>query len=68
MVFIANSAITFWLSHLLHMRACILRQGSVCEARIFVVLLVMRLLIILVFIPFFGPFLDSVQYRKNFIY
>lgn len=60
-IFIANSAVTFWLSHLLHMRACVVRQGSVCEARAFVVLLCLRLFIVLVLIPFFGPYMDTLM-------
>ena len=29
-VFVINSATTFWLSHVLHMRACIIQEKSLC--------------------------------------
>ena len=57
-VFIVNSAVTFWLSHLLHMRACMARNGSRCEARSFIVLFAFRIMLILIII-FIGPVFDN---------
>ena len=69
-VFIVNSLVTFWLSHLLHMRACMARNGSRCEARSFIALFAFRLLLIPCII-FLGPKLDNVlnlcESQKDFI-
>ena len=50
-VFIINSATTFWLSHILHIRSCIIQERSECTARCFLALTVARvcLLIIIIF-------------------
>ena len=31
--FVINSLTTFWLSHVLHLRCCILREASICRIR-----------------------------------
>ena len=58
-VFIINSGTTFLLSHVLHMRACIIQDRSLCHARTLVALLAMRMIILTV-IVFAGPFIDSI--------
>ena len=66
-VFLVNSAVTFWLSHLLHMRACMVRQASVCEARSFVAVFAFR--IILIFgIIFAGPIFENIGRKDGHYY
>ena len=62
-VFVVNSIVTYWMSHLLHMRKLMINQGSVCAGRWFVALFVFRILLILAII-FAGPVFDNLS-RKH---
>ena len=66
-VFVVNSATTFWLSHVLHMRGCIIKQKSKMKVRGFKALTIIRfgLLFILLFC---GPFLDELYRLNHFDY
>ena len=57
-VFVVNSAVTFWMSHLLHMRTFMVRKGSVCEGRCIVAWFVIRIILIIAII-FIGPIYDN---------
>jgi len=58
-IFVFNTATTFWLSHVLHMRSCILQGRSLCVARCFVALFIVRILI-LISIVFLGFLFDEI--------
>ena len=63
-VFIVNSAMTFWLSHILHMRACMVHQSSVCEARAFVAVFAFRIFLIICII-ILGPIFDNLSNNEG---
>lgn len=58
-VFILNSATTFWLSHVLHIRGCIIQNRSKGCARFFQVLFVTRLFL-LFFILYLAPVVQHI--------
>ena len=53
--FVINSALTFSVSHVLHMRGCIIRQAPLNTARCFQLLTIGRFTV-LVLLVFLGPF------------
>ena len=57
-VFVVNSGTTFWLSHVLHMRGCIIKQKPKMVVRSFKFLTIVRFLLLFI-ILFFCPFLDQ---------
>ena len=58
-IFATNSAVTFWLSHVLHMRAIMARKATVCAARSIIALFAIRLLLLFVILVV-GPVIDRV--------
>ena len=58
LIFVLNSATTFWLSHVLHIRGCIIQESPKWTARGFIILLVVRMVLLLVILGV-APFIDD---------
>ena len=58
LIFVLNSATVFWLSHVLHIRGCIIQESPKCTVRGFILLLVIRMLLLVVILGV-APFIDD---------
>ena len=67
-IFIANSATTFWLSHVLHIRGCIIQNRSKRWARSFQLLLAMRLFLLFLILVLAPAFVNIYAHEKEFYY
>ena len=63
-IFVLNSATTFWLSHVLHIRGCIIQESPQWTARCFILLLVIRLLLLAVILGV-APFFDDLFFGSD---
>ena len=63
-IFALNSATTFWLSHVLHIRGCIIHESPRWTARGFIALLVIRLLLLAVILGI-APFIDDLFFGDD---
>lgn len=59
-----NSVTTFWLSHVLHLRGCMIREASKCRIRAFQILFVFKLIVLCILV-IVGPFLEAFISKRN---
>ena len=55
-IYAVNTLCTFWLSHILHLRGCIIRNVTSCTARSYMALFISKIVILAVLVvvsPFF---------------
>ena len=64
-IFIINSFVTYWLSHVIHMRSVMMRQASRCAARSFVAVFAIKI-ITLICIILAGPIFDNLTRDDKF--
>ena len=64
LIFVLNSATVFWLSHVLHIRGCIIQESPKCTVRGFIALLTIRMVLLLVILGV-APFIDDLFRGKE---
>lgn len=63
-VFVINSVTTFWLSHVLHLRGCMIREASKCRIRGYQTLFILKIIVLCILVVI-GPFLEAVIHRQQ---
>ena len=68
-IFALNTLCTFWLSHILHLRGCIIRNVSSCTARSYMALFILKIAILAVLVgvsPLFEAYFSKSHQLNDF--
>ena len=57
-IYAFNTLCTFWLSHILHLRGCIIRKVTACTARGYMILFISKI-VILAFLVYISPIFEA---------